>query len=1067
MPNAGEIRARMTLDTTQFNAKMAKAKNDMDRTSKSSKRLRGDLESVRTGFTAVGTAAAVGIGAAVYTAANFEQSMARVKAVSGATDAEFTQLTDTARELGATTSFSASQAAQGMQYLAMAGFETNEIISAMPHVLNLASAAQVDLGVASDIVSNIMTGFGLSAEESGRAVDVLTTTMTTANTDLNQLGDAMKYVAPVASGLGWSIEETAAAIAAMSDAGVQGSQAGTALRASLLSLASPTGQAEKAMKKYGIEVKDANGNMKTMPDLVSHIAKRLGGLTKAQKTAALSHLVGREAASGFIAMIEKGGPALAKHKKQLENSAGAAEEVAKTQRETLMGALKEMKSAFEELGIAVGNQFIPILKEVAGGLTGVARIMGELDPKLVAGATSFLGTAAAVGTLTSSLGLLVIGLRGLGPFFGPAGWLITGLSVVAGLYASNKIAQDKMTESTARQTAKLYDQNVATGEMIDRFDDLRSRTNLTNEEFGEFLDIQTKLKDKSNLSKTEVKVLSERMNALKSKSSLTKDEWNELVQLNDKLIERYPDHGSALTDLGNKYIANVDTLRKMNAEKRESLRMELWNKLEKGLDEYHKGQKRVVQAQKEYRQADKEIEELKERRKAQNKQIKELEDQITEAKEKGNLKGAEHLRQLKSIIEGKKRETDQEIEKQRKIREGAEKEIRGIQKKNDALRQAAQKYADILLMQNGINMEAGKNLENIYKRKFAIQEELAAYDMRREKGEQLTKQEREHYEAKRKELGVLDSILDQTGARKLIEKDVLDKLREEYDASKKTSDELNKKTKRKHDYKDAKDEKKTAKASTKELNTKTSRIHNYADGKKEKDTAKASTKELNTKTKRPHDIKEVQLALNTAEATTREANKKTKKPMDSSDIRQGHGKAKDLTREANKRTRKPLDYSSIISALNYAKSLHSWLSSPVRKVVSVARNIYERVFERHQGGMIPDPPKFHNGGIADFTHGMGGITPGLGGVDARLLGREMVLTQFQQARLFNAINSGAIGDGGLSRQDFEELADRIANRPVVVRANFNRTEFARLLAEPIKEEQVRLAQRNQRGKGRS
>lgn len=195
MANAGEIKARMTLDTSMFNAKMAKAKADMDRTSKSSRNLKNDLTTMRTGFLAIGTAAAVGIGAAVYTAANFEHSMQRVKALTSATDTEFAQMSETARHLGATTEFSASQAAEGMQYLAMAGFDVNEIISAMPNVLNLASAAQVDLGTSADIVSNIMTGFGMTAEETDRAVDVLVETMRSANTDLNQLGEQRRPTA--------------------------------------------------------------------------------------------------------------------------------------------------------------------------------------------------------------------------------------------------------------------------------------------------------------------------------------------------------------------------------------------------------------------------------------------------------------------------------------------------------------------------------------------------------------------------------------------------------------------------------------------------------------------------------------------------------------------------------------------------------------------------------------------------------------------------------------------------------------------------------------------------------
>lgn len=1062
--NAGEIRARMTLDTTQFNAKMAKAKSDMEKTSKSSQKLRNDLTTMRTGFMAVGTAAVAGIGYAVYHAANFEHAMARVKALTSATDTEFSALSGTARDLGAATEFSATQAAEAMQFLAMAGFDVNEIISAMPNVLNLASAAQVDMGTSADIVSNIMTGFGMTAEETNRAVDVLVDTMRSANTDLNMLGDGMKYVAPVAHGLGWSIEETAAAIGAMSDAGVQGSMAGTSLRAALLSLASPVGQTEKAMKKFNIEVMDSSGNLKPLPELVSHISERLDGLTKAQKTAALAHLVGREAAAGFIALIERGGPSLQEFTTQLENSGGVAEEVAKTQRDTLMGALKELESAFEELGISVGNQFIPLLRAIVEGVTELGRFMGELDPKLVSGAAAFTAAGSAAGIMASSIGILAIGLRGLGPFLGPAGWVITGVSVLAGLFGAAAVSQDDMTESTARQTREMYEQNKAAADMIDRFEILRDRANLTNAEFAEFIDIQTQLLDKSGLTKAEVAVLTNRLKELQSKSSLTKDEWEELYDLNGKLTETYPDHGNALSDLGNKYVENVKAIREMNAAQRESLRLDLYNKLNESLVDYNENQREAKRLQKEYRDGVARTTELTRERTEVQERIKQIEQEIADASEARNSAEARRLATEKTRLIAKLDALGKEIKSQSKLNRETEKEMQNRQKNVEKARETAQQLADVLLAQNNINISAGKNLENIHKRIFAIEDELALYEQKVRKGEKISSAERDYYQSILNEKGVLEDILSQVGARELFEEKVRKKLREQYEEAKKTKDELNKPTKRKHDYKDAKEEEKTAKTSTKELETKTSRQHNYADGKKEKDTAKESTKELNTKTKRPHDIKQIKEGYDVAKKTTKEANTKTKKPMDSSDLKKGHGVAKDVTKEANKGTRKPLNYSAITTALNYAKSLHNWLTKPARKVVSVARNIYEKVM-KHQGGMVPDPPKFHTGGIADFTHGMGGITPGVGGVDARLLGREMVLTQFQQARLFNAINSGTIGNGGMTRQDFEEIVDRIASRPVYTSVQIDKREVARAVAEPIKEEHVRIAKQNLRWRG--
>lgn len=284
MANAGEIKAKLTLDNAQFKRGMQEAQTQMQQTSTKSKQTSEGMSALGKASAVAGVAIVASVGASVKAAANFEQSMAKVKAISGATDSEFKQLENTAKHLGATTQFSASQAAEGLSFLSMAGFSASDSMSALPSVLNLAAVGQMDLGRSADITSNIMTGFGLNAADSGKAVDILAKTMTTANTDLDQLGLAMKYVAPVANALGWDMTDAATAVAKMSDAGIQGSQAGTSLRAALLSLANPTGQTAKAFDELGISVVDANGQFKPLPELIGHISSKMDGMTDAQKT---------------------------------------------------------------------------------------------------------------------------------------------------------------------------------------------------------------------------------------------------------------------------------------------------------------------------------------------------------------------------------------------------------------------------------------------------------------------------------------------------------------------------------------------------------------------------------------------------------------------------------------------------------------------------------------------------------------------------------------------------------------------------------------------------------------
>src|SRR5690625_4542367 len=290
------------------------------------------------------------VGLSVKAAAGFEQAMSRVGAVSRASEEDMALLTAQARELGATTAFSASQAAEGMEYLAMAGFNTRQIIAAMPGLLDTAAAAGDSLGRTADIVSNILSGFGLEAEETGRVADVLTATFTSSNTTLGSLGETMKMVAPVAASLGVSIEETAAMAGKLGDAGIQGSMAGTALRTILTSLAAPTGAAAKAISDLGIQTTDAAGNMLPVTSILDQIATATAHMGDAQRAAVLEMLAGREGVSALSALMSVGASRIDEYADSLRNSAGVAAEVAGRQMANLAGAMAEMRSEERRVG---------------------------------------------------------------------------------------------------------------------------------------------------------------------------------------------------------------------------------------------------------------------------------------------------------------------------------------------------------------------------------------------------------------------------------------------------------------------------------------------------------------------------------------------------------------------------------------------------------------------------------------------------------------------------------------------------------------------------------------------
>lgn len=368
-----------------------KISKELEKTAKSASVASQGIGRLGTAFVGLTVAMGAGITKAIQTSAQFEQSMAKVRAVTGSTTEEFEKLKKQSMELGSTTVFTASQAAEAQSYLAMAGFKTNQILAAMPGVLNLAAAGQMDLARASDIASNILTGFGLQAEKSNRVVDVMAKTMTSSNTNIEQLGYAMKYIAPVAASLGLSIEETAAAVGKLSDAGIQGEMAGTQLRAMLLRLTRPVGHAAEVMDKLGINIKNAaTGGVLPLTQIVDQLERAFAKLTQAQQAEAASLIAGTEAASGFLTLIKTGSATLSAFTDELQHAGGAAQKMAETQMNTLDGSIKEMQSALEAVGITVGDKFAPALRVAVEGLTAALLGFNNLHPAVQTAIVAFI-----------------------------------------------------------------------------------------------------------------------------------------------------------------------------------------------------------------------------------------------------------------------------------------------------------------------------------------------------------------------------------------------------------------------------------------------------------------------------------------------------------------------------------------------------------------------------------------------------------------------------------------------------------------------------------------------------
>lgn len=313
---------------------------------------------------------------ALNTFAEYEQGLANVKSVSGATAEELKMLGDEAKRLGATTAWTAKEVTDAETLLSQAGFGVQETIAALPGLLNMASADQIDLALATDIAAGTLKAFSLQAEDTSRVADVLALAASATNSDIAGIGEAMKYVAPVAQAMKIDLEQTAAAIGALSDANIKGSQAGTVMRAGLARLASPAKAAQKVMKQLGFNAFDASGNMVPLYEMIGKLEDSTKNLTNKQKASAITTIFGQEAMSGFLALMEQGPERLKSLTDELYNSQGAAEEMANTRLDSVQGSFIMLKSAIDGAKLAIGEKLAPTIRSLAEQAT-------EKLPKMV------------------------------------------------------------------------------------------------------------------------------------------------------------------------------------------------------------------------------------------------------------------------------------------------------------------------------------------------------------------------------------------------------------------------------------------------------------------------------------------------------------------------------------------------------------------------------------------------------------------------------------------------------------------------------------------------------------
>ena len=408
------------------------------------KNLGDKISGVGTTLTKSVTTPIVGLGTmAVKTAADFDTAMSQVGAVSGATGKDLDALRDKAREMGSKTKFSASEAAEAMNYMAMAGWKTSDMLFGIEGIMNLAAASGEDLASTSDIVTDALTAFGLTAADSGHFADILAAASSNANTNVSMMGETFKYCAPIAGALGFSAEDTAEAIGLMGNAGIKSTQAGTALRTIMSNLSGEVKICGSSIGEVTIATTNADGSMRDLSAILADCRTAFGGLSESEKAAAAEALVGKNAMSGFLALMNAAPADIEKVSSAIANCDGKSAEMAATMQDNLAGQLTILKSQLEELAISFGEILMPAIRQIVTWVQGFVDKLNGMDEGTKNTIVTIGLLAAAIGPVLIVIGKVVSAVGSIMTFIptliGGISSIGGGLSALWGILAANPV----------------------------------------------------------------------------------------------------------------------------------------------------------------------------------------------------------------------------------------------------------------------------------------------------------------------------------------------------------------------------------------------------------------------------------------------------------------------------------------------------------------------------------------------------------------------------------------------------------------------------------------------------
>ncbi len=500
----------------------------------------------------------------------FQAQMSTVQAISGAAGGQMAQLAEKAKEMGAATSFTAAEAGQALEYMAMAGWKTDEMLRGLEGVMDLAAASGESLAATSDIVTDALTAFGLAASDSAHFADVLAAASSNSNTNVGLMGETFKYAAPVAGALGYSIEDTALAIGTMANAGIKGSEAGTALRGILTNLAKPSEQAAAYMDKLGVSLTDNEGNVRSLSQLMGVLRERFSQLTEAEQAEYAAGIAGKEAMSGLLAIVNASEADYQKLARAIDTCNGSARRMAETKLDNYAGQVKLLQSALDGLKLEVGGQLAPVLGNLAGGLTTVVGGLTKLLEVCPAIVPVLAGLVTAAGALAAAFAGFAI-IKTITPMMtafnaalaanpmGAVAVAVVGVVSALGTLAAKMKETDEQTQTF---TASLQHSKDAYEELTRSMAEQRASTRAMAASLKELLAVE----DKSALQKDLIQRQVDRLNEAVPELGLAYDREKDALE---GATQAQLDSLLARTEAQAEYQAQVDRLGELTAQQAE------------------------------------------------------------------------------------------------------------------------------------------------------------------------------------------------------------------------------------------------------------------------------------------------------------------------------------------------------------------------------------------------------------------------------------------------------------------------------------------------------------------